>query len=310
MYLDGQQSRIDEIRLDLLDAAGVELHILREDQLHEHISGNKYRKLKYNIERAKDLEKKSLLTFGGAYSNHIAATAAAGSEFGFRTIGIIRGDELANFSQEKLLANPTLKYAIEQGMQLHFISRESYRSKTSKEFLEGLRTKFGDFYLVPEGGTNSLAVGGCEEILDSRCSKYDVICVAVGTGGTISGLINSTSKTQKVIGFPALKGNFLHDEINKYVLRRKNWSLNTRFHFGGYGKISNELINFINDFKKKTGIPLDPIYTGKMLFGIVAMINDAYFAQGKKILAVHTGGLQGNAGMNELLKKKGMNLID
>jgi len=135
-------------------------------------------------------------------------------------------------------------------------------------------------------------------------SKYDVICSAIGTGGTISGLINSLKSHQKVIGFPALKGDFLQKEIHKYVIRTDNWSLNTKYHFGGYAKVSEELITFINKFKSETQIPLDPIYTGKMLFGIVDLIKNGFFKKGTKVLAIHTGGLQGIQGMNQLLEKK------
>ena len=310
MYLKNRISRIDPVNHAALRTAGIILDMLREDELHEQISGNKYRKLKYNLQRAKELGKHTLLTFGGAYSNHIAATAAAGAEFGFKTIGIIRGDELAHFSSEKLWSNPTLHFAKSQGMQFEFVSRTAYREKTSQHFLDALLKKFGDFYMVPEGGTNAFAVRGCEEILDDRCADYDVICVAVGTGGTISGLINSCSIEQKIIGFPALKGNFLEAEINKYVLRTSNWSLNTSYSFGGYGKVSEELITFINGFKARSGIPLDPVYTGKMLFGIVDLVKEGYFARGTKILAVHTGGLQGIEGMNRLLEKRNWTLID
>jgi 1-aminocyclopropane-1-carboxylate deaminase len=244
------------------------------------------------------------VTFGGAYSNHIAAAAAAGFEYNFKTIGVIRGEELANNLSAVLKENPTLKFASEHKMQFYFVSRSDYRNKTSAEFIDNLKQKFGEFYLVPEGGTNTFAIKGCEEILEKKDEQFDVICSAVGTGGTISGIINSTNKHQKVIGFPALKGDFLQQEIKKYVIKNNNWSLNTNYHFGGYAKISEELITFINKFKSETSIPLDPVYTGKMLFGIVDLIKRDFFKKGTKILAIHTGGLQGIDGMNVLLKKK------
>jgi len=251
-------------------------------------------------------QKNTLLTFGGAYSNHIAAAAAAGFAFNFKTIGIIRGDELANNLEETIQINPTLKFASEHHMQFDFVSRLAYRNKTETEFIASLKEKFGDFYLVPEGGTNNFAVKGCEEILTEEDSKYDVICCAVGTGGTISGIINSLKNHQKAIGFPALKGDFLRHEIKKYILKSKNWSLNTNYHFGGYAKVSEELIIFINKFKRETKIPLDPVYTGKMMFGIVDLIKNGFFEKGTKILAIHTGGLQGIEGMNQLLEKKNL----
>ncbi|MCF6181685.1 pyridoxal-phosphate dependent enzyme [Lutibacter sp.] len=285
------------------------IFIKREDELHPFISGNKYRKLKYNLEEAAKQKKSTLLTFGGAYSNHIAATSAAGFEHNFKTIGVIRGDELANNLETVLQENPTLKFASAHNMQFHFVSRSDYRNKTTSEFIDKLKEKFGDFYLVPEGGTNEFAVKGCEEILIEEDNQYNVICSAVGTGGTISGIINTTKKHQKVIGFPALKGDFLQHEIKKYVLRNDNWSLNTDYHFGGYAKVSEELITFINKFKEETKIPLDPVYTGKMMFGIIDLIKKNYFKKGTKILAIHTGGLQGIDGMNLVLKKKNLSRI-
>lgn len=304
MFLDAKNSNIQQIHFSEIRDKEISLFIKREDELHPFISGNKYRKLKYNLVEASTQKYKTLLTFGGAYSNHIAATAAAGFQHNFKTIGIIRGNELANNLAEVLKDNPTLKFASEHKMQFHFVSRSDYRNKTTSEFIAKLKDKFGDFYLVPEGGTNNLAVKGCEEILAEADKQYNVICCAVGTGGTISGLINSSKNHQNIIGFPALKGDFIQNEIKKYVLNYKNWSLNTEYHFGGYAKVSEELITFINKFKSETQIPLDPIYTGKMMFGIVDLIKKEYFKKGTKILAIHTGGLQGIEGMNSILKKK------
>nr|WP_245729934.1 pyridoxal-phosphate dependent enzyme [Lutibacter oricola] len=301
---------MQEVYFSEIEGKDVQLFVKREDELHHFISGNKYRKLKYNLEEAKRLKHHTLLTFGGAFSNHIAAAAAAGFEFGFNVIGVIRGDELANKLDEVLATNPTLKFAAEHKMKFEFVSRSDYRTKTTSAFIQKLKDKFGDFYLVPEGGTNNLAVKGCEEILIEEDLKYDVVCSSIGTGGTISGLINSLAPHQKVIGFPALKGDFLQNEIKKYVITTKNWSLDTNYSFGGYGKVSEELINFINKFKAEIKIPLDPIYTGKMLFGIVDLIKKDYFAKGTKILAIHTGGLQGIDGMNTILKKKNLPQID
>ena len=282
----------------------VELFIKREDQIHPHISGNKYRKLKYNLIEARKQGLTTLLTFGGAFSNHIAAVAAVGNELGFKTIGIIRGEELI----DKVEENPTLSFAQDCKMQLRFISREDYRNKTSRAFLLQLEHEFGEFYLIPEGGTNELAVTGCEEILTEDDNSVDYICCSVGTGGTISGIINSVNPKQKVLGFPALKGEFLEDEIRKFA-KQFNWKLITDYHFGGYAKINADLITFINQFKERNNIPLDPVYTGKMMFGIMDLINRDYFPKGSKILAIHTGGLQGISGMNKLLKKKQMPLI-
>jgi 1-aminocyclopropane-1-carboxylate deaminase len=282
-----------------LENTNVSLYIKREDLLHPYVSGNKFRKLKYNLVQANSENKKTLLTFGGAFSNHILAVAAAGKEHGFKTIGIIRGEEL----KDKIAENPTLKKAQDLGMVFEFVDREIFREKNSPKFIQQLAEKFEDFYLIPEGGTNELAVKGCEEILTTTDEKFDYICCAVGTGGTISGLINCSKNSQQVLGFPALKGDFLREDICKFV-SKSNWDLITDYHFGGYAKVSEELILFINDFYQKYKVPLDPIYTGKMLFGVMDLINKNYFPENSKILVIHTGGLQGITGMNNLLKQK------
>jgi 1-aminocyclopropane-1-carboxylate deaminase len=189
-------------------------------------------------------------------------------------------------------------------MLLKFVTREEYRLKTESQFFKKLQSEFGDFYLVPEGGTNALAVKGCEEILVAEDEQFTHVCCAVGTGGTISGLINSVKPYQRVLGFPALKGEGLLDDICKFAAKG-NWQLVSDYHFGGYGKVTEELIVFINDFLEKTGIPLDPVYTGKMFFGVIDLIHKGYFPENSNILLIHTGGLQGVAGMNkELLRKK------
>lgn len=282
-----------------IENSKLSLHIRREDMIHPVVSGNKYRKLKYNLEEAKAKGFKTLLTFGGAFSNHIAAVAFAGRESGFKTIGIIRGDELKN----KLTSNPTLDFANRMGMKLEFITRDAYRQKESEEFLQQLKNNFGAFYLVPEGGTNVLAVKGCEEILTTEDEQYDYICCAVGTGGTIAGIINASFPHQKILGFPALKGDFLKNDIRKFAVR-DNWELITDYHFGGYGKTNDELIVFVNLFYKKYEIPLDPVYTGKMMFGICDLIKKGFFPENKKILVIHTGGLQGIQGMNIKLSEQ------
>ena len=201
-----------------LENTNVSLYIKREDLLHPYVSGNKFRKLKYNLTQAKSENKKTLLTFGGAFSNHILAVAAAGNVQGFKTIGIIRGEEL----KDKIAENPTLKKAQDLGMVFEFLDRENFREKSSPKFIQKLVEKFEDFYLIPEGGTNDLAVKGCEEILTATDEKFDYICCAVGTGGTISGLINCSKNSQQVLGFQALKGDFLREDICKFV-SKSNW---------------------------------------------------------------------------------------
>ncbi|MGB5819864.1 MAG: pyridoxal-phosphate dependent enzyme [Saonia sp.] len=295
----------EPVHLPVLSNKQVSLYIKREDQIHPFISGNKYRKLAYNLIAAKKSTLDTILTFGGAYSNHIVATAYAGKEYGLRTIGVIRGEELV----EKWQSNPTLSRAREQGMEFHFVSRDTYQKKENESFLSKLEKKFGKCYILPEGGTNALAVRGCEEILTPDDRDFDIICSCVGTGGTMAGIINSSFPNQLVLGFPALKGDFLKEDIRKFV-HKDNWDLQSAYHFGGYAKVSRELIDFMNNFKHKTQISLDPIYTGKMIFGILDLVQKDYFKPHTKILAVHSGGLQGIAGMNIVLKKKNLPLLN
>jgi 1-aminocyclopropane-1-carboxylate deaminase len=277
----------------------VELFIKREDLIHPLISGNKFRKLKYNLEYAKKEDHSTLLTFGGAFSNHILAVASAGFENNFKTIGVIRGEELVH----KIDENPTLQKAQELGMQFKFVSREDFRAKNTKDFIANLHKEFGAFYLLPEGGTNDLAIKGCEEILTSEDKIFSHVCCSIGTGGTITGIINSSFDGQQIVGFPSLKGNFISNEISNFA-KHSNWKIIPDYHFGGYGKITEELIRFINEFYAKYRVPLDPIYTGKMMYGINDLIKKDFFPKGSKILAIHTGGLQGVKGMNILLERQ------
>ena len=308
MFDQIHSSENQQVFLPLLEEKGIQLYIKREDKIHPFVSGNKFRKLKYNLLQATSENKKTLLTFGGAYSNHIVATAVAGGIQGFHTIGVIRGDELGKDLQATLKSNATLQKALEHGMKFAFVSREQYRDKLNSVFLSSLKEEYGGFYLIPEGGTNELAIRGCQEILTNEDEQFDYICSCVGTGGTISGLIKASKDHQKVLGFPALKGDFLKEEVKHFVPEKDNWELLTSYHFEGYGKFSEELIHFINGFHEQTNIPLDPIYTGKMMFGILKMIEKGGFSKGSKILAIHTGGLQGIEGFNHRLKKKGSSL--
>ncbi len=296
---------IENLKLTAFGIKHFSLSILREDMLHPFVSGNKFRKLKYNLQVAQAQGNKTLLTFGGAFSNHIAAVAAAGKELGFKTIGIIRGEEL----ESKILENPTLSFAQECGMHLHFVSREAYRHKDETEFINNLKNQFGDFYQLPEGGTNALAVKGCEEILSPETASSNYICVPVGTGGTMAGLLKASNENQQVLGFSALKGTFQTSEIEKYT-QKTNYKIIDDYCFGGYGKIDIDLIRFINEFKEKTKISLDPIYTGKMMYGIMDLLKKGHFKENSRIFAVHTGGLQGIAGMNLKLKKKNLPIIE
>ena len=241
----------------------------RDDLLHPFVSGNKIRKLKYNIETIKKNNYKRMLTFGGAFSNHLAAVAFAGFEHGFETIGVVRGEELA----DQVGRNPTLRFAQQHGMKLEFVSREQYRNRNNLDFIKNLQNTFeADFYL-PEGGTNELAIKGCAEILLPSDQHYDYICCSMGTGGTVLGLIEAAKIHQTVIGFSALQGNFLPSEIASRT-HKTNWMVDNSFHFGGYGKVTDELILFINNFKTTYQIQLDPVYTGKMMFGVFEKIKN------------------------------------
>lgn len=291
-------------KINIKQPNNIEIYIKREDLLHPYISGNKFRKLKYNVQKAIEIGSELLITFGGAYSNHILATAAAGKKYGIATLGVIRGEEL----ESKVSENPTLSLANEFGMQFLFVSREVYSKKEEASFIEDLMKKYKRSYILPEGGTNDLAIKGCEEILIEEDVSFDYVCCAVGTGGTISGVINTSKEHQKIIGFSALKGDFLSDVIRKFV-SKSNWYINNEYHFGGYGKVTDELITFLNNFYNSTSIPLDPIYTGKMVYGIFDMIQKNKFPENSKILLIHTGGLQGIKGINKVRLKKNKELL-
>ena len=305
MLFSNKKVRIQSIMSSQFFLENHVLDILREDELHMMVSGNKYRKLKYNCHEALRTENKCLLTFGGAHSNHIAATAAAAKEMGLTSVGVIRGEELVN----KISENPTLSYAQACGMRLHFVTRDTYRQKDSQLFLNELIQHFGDCYILPEGGSNALAVKGCAEMHERIPSDYTYICTPVGTGGTLAGLVEGSSENQMILGFSALKGTFQTSEIQKFT-SKMNYKLLDEYCFGGYAKIDATLVRFINEFKTRTGILLDPVYTGKMIFGILELIKKGYFPENSRILAVHTGGLQGIQGMNKRLKKKNLPQID
>lgn len=270
--------------------APIQLTIRRLDQIHPQISGNKFFKLKYNFLAAQQQGKTSLITFGGAFSNHIAATAYAANRFGFQSIGIIRGEELATQP-----LNHTLATAQKLGMQLHFVSRKDYRLKDSAAYLNALETQYPNSYIIPEGGTNAFAIQGCTEILSANdLNTYDVICCAVGTGGTITGLIEASTAQQQILGFSALKGDFLSTNVAQ-MTEKRNWKILDHYCCGGYAKTTIELLQFIENFQKKYQIPLEPIYTGKMLLGIFDLISQHYFAKNSRILVIHSGGLQGRS---------------
>lgn len=271
--------------------ANTTITVKRVDRVHTTISGNKFYKLKYNLMQAKQQGFNQILSFGGAYSNHIFAIAHACNAYGFDSIGIIRGQELAS----KPL-NHTLQTAQSLGMQLDFISRSDYRNKHTSEFLAQLKAQYPNAYIIPEGGTNQLAVKGCSEILSKEDTQnFDVIVLAVGTGGTIAGIMNtciSDNSNQQVIGFSALNSDYQADDINKLISNNyNNWQLYKDDVFGGYGKYNDELLAFIESIKQQASIPLEPIYTGKAMYRLQQLLKQGEF-ESKRILFIHTGGLQ------------------
>lgn len=253
---------------------GVRLFLKRDDLIHPDLPGNKWRKLKYNLAEARAQGHDTLMTFGGSYSNHIRATAAAGRIFGFATIGLIRGEE-------HLPLNDTLAFARSQGMELRYLDRTTYRAKPVPE---------GHFYVLPEGGSNALAVRGCAELPPEITEPYDLICCPVGTGGTLAGL--ALGSAGRALGFAVLKGGeFLNDEVARLQGEdlTTNWSIETGFHFGGYARRTAELDRFLTEFDRRHGVPLDWIYTGKMMYGLYTLAARGEIAAGTRVVAVITG---------------------
>ena len=304
---------LQQINSEIIRHAGVALYVLRLDLMHRWVNGNKWFKLKYNLLEAKQKNFTRLLTFGGAYSNHIYATAAAGNLFGFRTIGVIRGEE-------RLPLNPTLSFAVQQGMQLVYLSREMYRQRNTAALQGYLQQRFGEVFIIPEGGSNLNGVRGCTEIIGDAMPTagyayaFDHICVACGTATTLAGIALSLDQGQKAIAFPVLKnGAFLAQEIESLLTNYlasglpaahspASWELVCDYHFGGYAKVNDELLLFSQQFSEEHGVPLDYVYTAKMFYGVMDLLQQGFFGKGDRLLLVHTGGLQGNVGMEERLQ--------
>jgi len=276
------------IRDDRMVSRGLRLYLKRDDLIHSELPGNKWRKLKHNIVAARERNATTMLTFGGAYSNHIRATAAAGHYFGFATIGVIRGEE-------HLPLNDSLAYAESRGMKLVYMDRATYRAKHSPAVVANLRERFGDFYLVPEGGSNVLATVGCRELVAEIDVDFDLICCPCGTGGTLAGVSMGLAGKQRAMGFSALKGGaFLTDEVSALQRRSlgavlENWTIECGFHFGGFARGAPELDEFIKSFGNEHGVALERIYVAKMMFGIVALAERGAFAPDTTIIALITG---------------------
>lgn len=276
----------------------IRLYLKRDDLLHPLVSGNKWRKLKYNLLAAEERGHHTLLTFGGAYSNHLYATAAAGRAFGFNTIGIVRGDEFRNTLADEPL-NSTLTFCQSCGMRLHFVNRTEYRQKEDPAFLARLTNRFGPCYVIPEGGTNELAIRGTAEIMPEIVGQLgyapDYVCCSVGTGGTVMGLAQTAPPETTVLGFLSLKATDFQ------FFEPVNCQLETAYHFGGYAKTTPELLDFIRSFEQQNAgwpdpVLIEQVYTGKMLYGIYDLARQGYFPDGATVVAVHTGGLQGRSG--------------
>ncbi len=293
-------SPIHQLKLPLLKEKNVEVWVKRDDLIHAEVSGNKWRKLKYNLEAYHKGDYQSMLTFGGAYSNHILATAKLGSDFGIPTHGIIRGEK-------HLPLNPTLLKAEELGMQLHYISRTEYRSKHTEEFLNRLKEQFGNVYIIPEGGGNIEGVVGCKDIVKEVNNDFDYVMTDCGTGATLAGINLALNTNQKAVGIAVLKGGtFIIEEVKRFyelmnedLIHLKRIDLITDYHFGGYAKHKQELITFMRDLYKQTGVKTDPVYTGKLFFALIDLIKKDYFPEKSKIVVVHTGGLQGIEGFEK-----------
>ena len=276
----------------------VDIFVKRDDMIHPVVSGNKWRKLKWNIENAKEQGRDTLLTFGGAHSNHIAATAEAARIFGFKSIGIIRGEDAD-------LRNPTLRTALRNGMKIHRVSRTEFRRNGDRDYIESLRHRFGAFYFIPQGGENHYGVQGCTEIMKELKRHYHRIFVACGTATTLSGMALGNARRSMLTGVSALKGGeFLFETVKHYVSKTfqdeeterevlKNIEVLTDYHFGGYAKTKSELIEFMRNFYQKTSVKLDPVYTGKTAFAMYDVLKKYKANSNEKWLLIHSGGLQG-----------------
>lgn len=300
-------SSLELLDYELFNSFGVKCYIKRDDQIHPEISGNKWRKLSLNIEKYKQSKYEALLTFGGAYSNHIHATAALGRDMEIPTIGIIRGEELTQDS------NATLKAAAEAGMQLVFVSREEYSWRYERDYKELLRRKYGNVLVIEEGGANYLGVIGCTAIVSEIDINPDYYILPSGTGTTAAGVLMGVDE-QKVISVPVFKkGDFIRDEIANLLLisglgelevseKLNDLHLATNYAFGGYGKFNQTLIDFINQVYTETGLKLDQIYTGKMFYALCDMVKSGEIPSGSTVVAIHTGGLQGTSSIaNQLV---------
>lgn len=284
-------SKLTKINDPWLEQYQIELYMKRDDLLHPVISGNKWRKLKYSLDHALSLGSDTLVSMGGIYSNHLHALAYVGQALGLKTIGLVRGE------QPRVLT-PTLSDIKRWGMELVFVSRTDYRLLRRHKKYDNLPGLKPGQYWLPEGGATNLALQGVSELVTEISIPYDSFCVPCGTGATLAGVIEGVPESVSVLGFAAFKSaNFLISDVEVLLSQsRHNWQINLDYHFGGFAKINAELSVFIKEFESKSAVPLEPIYTGKMIYGVYELIKKHYFRPGQRIIALHTGGLQGNRG--------------
>lgn len=307
-------SPVDRVNHPVFEEAGITCFMKREDQIHPIISGNKWRKLKYNVAHLKRVKKRGFITFGGAFSNHLAASAFAAKKEGLQMVAVVRGDEQR--------ANATLNFVQSCGAEVKRVSRQEYAKKEDDDFLAMLRRQYPNLEIIPEGGANVYGVRGCTEILHEVTQPFDVVACPMGSATTFAGLVLSGKHDVEFMGFPAIKGgNYLSGVVDNFVAQARTkpwlpasfiapqWQLQTDYHFGGFGKISPQLVAFMNTFWAETNIPLDPIYTAKMMYGLIDLAKRRKFKSGTRLLVLHTGGLQGIKGMNVRLRKKNLELV-
>lgn len=292
-------SPVQQLQHPLFQKHNIQVFIKRDDLLHPIISGNKWRKLKYNLTLAKQLGKHGILSFGGSYSNHIHALAFACKHHNLASIGIIRGE--AHYAN-----NFTLSWAQHWGMELHFVDRKNYRLRGDGDYLASLAQKHPDYTIVPEGGSNSLALAGVGEVITelNKQMTFDTLITPVGSGGTLAGLINADNEQHQLLGIGVLKQcDYLREEINNLLPTEtkayNNWQLLTQFHRGGYAKFSTADSQRIIAFSEQTGIDFEPVYSGKMILALLDLIEQGYFKAKQRVVLLHTGGLQGLGGMAE-----------
>jgi 1-aminocyclopropane-1-carboxylate deaminase len=307
-------SPVQRINHTVFRQAEVDVFLKRDDLIHPAISGNKWRKLKYNLEAIKDQKLEGFITFGGAYSNHLAAAAYAGKQADIDMIALVRG-EIDD------MQNPTLNFVKACGMQLQALSRAAYKSKADADFLMQLQAQYPKHLIIPEGGANLFGVRGCIEILEETDFTPEIVVAPLGSATTFTGLVLSAKPQSELWGFPAVKGGaYLRNTVNNFITKAKEtglvpatfpspkWQLITSYHFGGFAKTTPAFIHFLNAFYAETGIPLDPIYSGKMMYGLLEEIKAGRIKPGGTVLVLHTGGLQGISGMNQRLRKKNLQI--